>query len=82
MAAVEDGQHAFQNVTVAVVRQFAQRGIPNEAFPATVLSETRIVGHRVDEARCRVVRVPYPLSYPPPPTFTIFDDMQRRKETL
>lgn len=82
VAAVEDGQHAFQNVTVAVVRQFARRGVPNKALPETVLSETRLVGHRVDEARCRVVRVPYPLSYPPPPTITIFDNVQRQKRMV
>ena len=82
VAAVEDGQHSFQNVTVAVVRQFARRGVPNEALPATVLSETRLADHRVDEARCRVVRVPYPLSYPPPPTITIFDDVQRKKRSV
>ena len=77
VAAVEDGQHPLQGVTVSVVHSYANRGTPMD--PAIVLSEARIRDHRVSDVRCNVVRVPYPLSYPCPPTVAVYDDVQRRK---
>ncbi len=73
VAAVEDGQHPFQRVDVAVVYNYANFG--TVTGPSTVLSEARVVDHRVDDVRCSVVRVPYPLSYPNPPTLDLFDNM-------
>jgi len=77
VAAVEDGQHPLQGVTVSVVHRYANHGTPLN--PAIVLSEARIRDHRVSDVRCNVVRVPYPLSYPCPPTVAVYDDAQRRK---
>ena len=77
VAAVEDGQHPLQGVTVSVVHNYANHGTPMD--PAIVLSEARIRDHRVSDVRCDVVRVPYPLSYPCPPTVAVYDDVQRRK---
>tara|TARA_Y100000768_G_scaffold215913_1_gene162738 strand:+ start:2213 stop:6541 length:4329 start_codon:yes stop_codon:yes gene_type:complete len=73
VAAVEDGQHPFQRVDVAVVYNYANFG--TVTGPSTVLSEARVVDHRVDDVRCSVVRVPYPLPYPNPPTLDLFDNM-------
>ena len=77
VAAIEDGQHAFQNVSVAVVYNYGNYGTVLE--PSTVLSEAKVLEHRVTDVRCNVVRVPYPLPYPNPPTVTIVDDMLRVK---
>ena len=77
VAAVEDGQHPLQGVTVSVVHSYANHGTPMD--PAIILSEARIRDHRVSDVRCNVVRVPYPLSYPCPPTVAMYDDVQRRK---
>ena len=77
VAAVEDGQHPLQGVTVSVVHSYANHG--DAMDPAIVLSEARIRDHRVSDVRCDVVRVPYPLSYPCPPTVAMYDDAQKRK---
>ena len=79
VAAVEDGQHPLQGVTVSVVHNYANHGDTME--PAIVLSEARVRDHRVSDVRCNVVRVPYPLSYPCPPTVAVYDDAQRRRYT-
>ena len=77
VAAVEDGQHALQTVSVAVIYNYAHNGRALE--PSTVLTEARVLDHRVSDVRCNVVRVPYPLPYPNPPTLTLVDNLQRRK---
>ena len=77
VAAVEDGQHALQTVSVAVICNYAHNGRALE--PSTVLTEARVLDHRVSDPRCNVVRVPYPLPYPNPPTLTLADNLQRRK---
>jgi hypothetical protein len=77
VAAIEDGQHALQGVTVSVAHNYANRGSLLE--PTTVLSEGRIQTHRVSDVRCGVLRVPYPLSFPAPPTVAMYDDTQRRE---
>ena len=79
VAAVEDGQHAFQNVTVAVVHQFEHYGAA--ILDPVTLSESELVGHGVADARCSVVRVPYPLACPNPPTVTILDDLKNARRT-
>ena len=75
VSAIEDGQHAYQHVSVAVIYNYGNYETVLE--PSTVLSEAPVPGHRVTDVRCSVVRVPYPLPYPPPPTVTIYDDAQR-----
>ena len=80
VAAVEDGQHPFQRVAVAVVHNHANYETALE--PSTVLSEAVVRDHRVDDARCSVVRVPYPLAYPNPPTVIVYDDAQIRRFQL
>ena len=84
VAAVEDGQHAFQDITVALVQQYAENG--RQILSPTVLSENRLLEHRVSDVRCRVVHAPYPLSYPVPPTVIIEDNQSLRtkkaKESL
>lgn len=75
VAAVEDGQHPFQSVTAAVVHQLHFYGTP--VLVPTVLAEAALEPHRVTDARCGVVRVPYPLAFPSPPTLTIFDNITR-----
>jgi hypothetical protein len=77
VAAVEDGQHPFQRVDVAVVYNYAN--FETVTGPSTVLSEARVVDHRVDDVRCSVVRVPYPLPYPNAPTLDLFDNMDLLK---
>jgi len=75
VAAVEDGQHPFQRVAVAVVHNYASFGKQME--PSTVLSEAVVRDHRVTDVRCDVVRVPYPLPYPNPPTVIVYDNKQQ-----
>ena len=75
VAAVEDGQHPFQRVAVAVVHNYASFGEVME--PSTVLSEAVVQEHHVTDVRCNVVRVPYPLAYPNPPTVIVYDNMQQ-----
>mgnify|MGYP004239428247 CR=1 FL=1 len=79
VAAVEDGQHAFQNVTVAVVHQFEHYG--DAILDPVTLSDSELVGHGVADARCSVVRVPYPLACPNPPTVTILDNLENARRT-
>ena len=75
VAAVEDGQHPFQSVTVSVVHQLHTYDTP--VLVPTVLAEAAVVPHRVTDARCGIVHVPYPLAYPSPPTLTIFDNITK-----
>jgi hypothetical protein len=75
VAAVEDGQHPFQSVTVSVVQQMARFETP--VLSPKILAEAALVPHRVDAPRCSVVRVPYPLAFPPPPTVTMYDNMHQ-----
>lgn len=74
VAAVEDGQHSLQRVGVAVLYNYSKHGTLLE--PSMVLSEARLLDHRVDDVRCNVVRVPYPLPHPAPPTLSITDNLQ------
>ena len=78
VAAVEDGQHAFQDVTVSVVQQYAENR--NLVLDPTVIAEARLADHRVDDVRFSVVRVPYPLACPNPPALTVPDDQQQRNK--
>lgn len=75
VAAMEDGQHPFQSVTVSVVHQLHFYDTP--VLVPTVLAEATLEPHRVTDARCSVVHVPYPLAFPVPPTLTIFDNITR-----
>ena len=56
------------------MREYAENG--RRILNPTVLSENRLLDHRVSDVRCRVVHAPYPLSYPVPPTVTVEDNMQ------
>ena len=71
VAAVEDGQHPLQKVTVAVVQRFYSDGV--RMGDAALLSEVNIVPHRVSDVRCAVVRAPYPLQFAKPFTLSISD---------
>lgn len=75
VSAIEDGQHAYQRVSVAVIYNYGNYATVLE--PSTVLTEAPVPDHRVTDVRCSVVRAPYPLPYPAPPTVVIYDDMQQ-----
>ena len=75
VSAIEDGQHAYQNVSVAVIYNYGNYSTVIE--PSTVLTEARVPDHRVTDVRCSVVRAPYPLPYPHPPTIVIYDNVQQ-----
>ena len=77
VSAIEDGQHALQGVTVSVAHNYANHGSPLE--PTTVLSQGHIKSHHVSDVRCGVIRVPYPLSFPTPPTVAMYDDSKRQE---
>ena len=71
VAAVEDGQHPMQRVTVATVQHFFSRG--ERIGDPDLLAEVNLAPHRVSEVRCAVVRAPYPLKFSKPFTLTISD---------
>ena len=79
VAAVEDGQHSFQSVTVSVLQQYTNNNTPVSGMAPLVLAETRLLEHRVSSVRCNVVHTPYPLACPSPPTITILDDLKKKK---
>lgn len=79
VAAVEDGQHSFQSVTVSVVQQYTNNDTPVSGMAPLVLAETRLLEHRVSSVRCNVVHTPYPLACPSPPTITILDDLKKKR---
>ena len=78
VAAIEDGQRPVQDVTVSVWTTFENQQVP--VFEGILVAETRVVPHRVTNARCNTVRAPYPLAYPPPPSLTIFDRMRIERQ--
>jgi len=78
VAAIEDGQRPVQDVTVSVWTTFENQ--KNPVFESLLVAETRVVPHRVTDARCNTVRAPYPLAYPPPPSLTIFDRMKIERQ--
>lgn len=78
VAAIEDGQRPVQDVTVSVWTTFENQQAP--VFESLLVAETRVVPHRVTDARCNTVRAPYPLAYPPPPSLTIFDRMRIERQ--
>ena len=79
VAAVEDGQHSFQSVTVSVVQQYTNNDTPVSDMAPLVLAETRLLEHRVSSVRCNVVHTPYPLACPSPPTITLLDDLKKKR---
>jgi len=79
VAAVEDGQHSFQSVTVSVLQQYTNNNTPVSGMAPLVLAETRLLEHRVSSVRCNVVHTPYPLACPSPPTITILDDLKKKQ---
>ena len=77
VAAVEDGQHPMQRVTVATVQRFFSRG--GRIGDPALLAEVGLVPHRVSDVRCAVVRAPYPLKFSRPFTLTISDATKKDK---
>ena len=79
VAAIEDGQRPMQDVTVSVWTTFENN--QSTVFEHLLVAETRLVPHRVTDARCNTVRAPYPLAYPPPPSLTIYDRLRYKRQT-
>ena len=78
VVAIEDGQRPVQDVTVSVWTTFENNQTP--VFESLLVAETRVVPHRVTDARCHTVRAPYPLAYPPPPSLILFDRLKINRQ--
>jgi len=77
-AAVEDGQRQLQDVTVAVLRTFYNHN--NAVLSSALLSEAKLLPHRVSDARCRISRAPYPLTYPTPPSVIVSENFRNERQ--
>jgi hypothetical protein len=75
--AAEDGQRSIRDVKVRVWQSF----LGLEASTSwQLLSETNLSPHRVSDARCRAVAVPYPVPYHPQPRVSIYINIARRQK--
>ena len=79
VAAVEDGQHSLESVTIGLLQVSEDRG--EQVGDTILLGETNLVPHRVSDVRCNVVRSPYPLTYSPQAKVRIMDNSKRLSKT-
>lgn len=75
--AAEDGQRSIRDVKVRVWQSFL--GLEASA-PWQLISEASLSPHRVSDARCRAVAVPYPVPYHPQPRVSVYINIARRRK--
>ena len=73
--AVEDGQRALRQVTASVWLSYM--GI-DATSSWQLLGESNVSPHRVSDPRCRVVAMPYPVTFRRHPFVHIWDDRVKR----